>query len=65
MRRASRMNTLGTAIDTICGYVKAKDASGKDTGAMPFLYLVQENEVYIVDGKGGTVASSVYHNICG
>jgi hypothetical protein len=32
MKRAIRKNTLGNPVDTICGRVKGKNASGEDTG---------------------------------
>jgi DNA-binding NarL/FixJ family response regulator len=40
MKRAMRKNTLGKSVDTICGYVKGKKASGESTGDTPFLYVV-------------------------
>ncbi len=61
MKRAARKTTLGNAVDTICGYVWAKNASGADIGARPFLYIVQKNEAYV---GGYPIASSPYHNIC-
>jgi hypothetical protein len=64
MKRAVRKNTLGRPIDTICGYVKAKNASGGDTGARPFLYLIQEDEVYIVDRSRDMIAAIAYRNVC-
>jgi hypothetical protein len=64
MKRAVRKNTLGKPIDTICGYVKGKSASGGDTGERPFLYLVQEDEAYIVDGSRDMTAATAYRNIC-
>jgi hypothetical protein len=64
MKRAVRKNTLGKPIDTICGYVKGKSASGGDTGERPFLYLVQEDEAYIVDGSRDITAATAYRNIC-
>ena len=46
MKRAEK-NASGKSIDTICGYVRGKSASGLDTGDRPFLYLVQEDQAYI------------------
>jgi hypothetical protein len=60
MKRAEK-NASGKSIDTICGYVRGKTASGADTGERPFLYLVQENEAYI---GGYNMATSPYHNLC-
>jgi hypothetical protein len=64
MKRAFRKNTFGTSVDTICGRVKGKKASGEDTGDRPFLYLITEDDAYVVDGPPGSAASSAYRNIC-
>jgi len=64
MKRAMRKNTLGKSVDTICGRVKRKKASGEDTGDWPFLYLVTEDEAYIVNGSANSAAASAYRNIC-
>jgi hypothetical protein len=64
MNRAVRKNVLGQSVDTICGHVKGKKASGEDTGAKPFLYLVKDDEAYVVDGPAGSAAASAYRNIC-
>ena len=64
MKRAARKNMLGKSVDTICGLVKGKKASGEDTGARPFLYLVTEDEAYVVDGPANSAAASAYRNIC-
>jgi hypothetical protein len=62
MKRADRKDALGKSIDTICGYVSGKNASGGVTGDTPFLYLVQEDKAYI----GGMMATTEYRysNIC-
>ncbi|WP_407112909.1 hypothetical protein [Bradyrhizobium sp. LMG 9283] len=64
MKRAMRLNMFGRAVDTICGRVKGRNASGGETGEKPFLYLVKEDEAYVVDGKSGSAASTAYRNIC-
>jgi hypothetical protein len=65
MRRATRKNTFGQPIDTICGHVKGKKASGEDTGKQPFLYLVKDDEAYVVDANTpNAVAATAYRNIC-
>jgi hypothetical protein len=64
MKRAIRKNTLGKSVDTICGRVKGKKASGEDTGDRPFLYLVQEDDAYVVDGPASSAAATAYRNIC-
>ena len=60
MKRAEK-NAAGKSVDTICGYVRGKTASGAVTGERPFLYLVQENQVYV---GGYNMATSPYHNLC-
>ncbi|MCA1452006.1 hypothetical protein I6F35_02100 [Bradyrhizobium sp. BRP22] len=64
VKRAIRKNTLGRPVDTICGHVRGKKASGEDTGERPFLYLVKEDDVYVVDGKPDSAAAIAYRNIC-
>ena len=64
MKRAIRKNTLGKSVDTICGRVKGKKVSGEDTGDRPFLYLVKEDDAYVVDGPANSAAASAYRNIC-
>lgn len=64
MNRATRKNTFGQPVDTICGHVRGKKASGEDTGERPFLYLVKEDEAYVVDGNADSAASIAYRNIC-
>lgn len=64
VKRTMRKNTLGRPVDTICGRVKGRSASGGETGERPFLYLVKEDEAYVVDGKSGSAASTAYRNIC-
>ena len=64
MDRAFRKNTFGRAVDTICGHVQGKNASGGNTGERPFLYLVKEDDAYVVDGKPDSPAAIAYRNIC-
>ena len=64
MKRAIRKNTFGQPVDTICGRVKGKKASGEDTGDRPFLYLVKDDDAYVVDGPAGSAAAIAYRNIC-
>lgn len=65
MKRAIRKNTLGRPVDTICGHVRGKNASGSITEERPFLYLVKEDDAYVVvDGKANSVAAIAYRNIC-
>ncbi len=60
MKRGEK-NVLGKSIDTICGYVRGKSASGAETVDRPFLYLVREDAAYI---GGYNMAPSPYHNLC-
>jgi hypothetical protein len=64
MKRSMRKNTLQQYVDTVCGHVKGKKASGEDTGEMPFLYLVKEDDAYVVNGGPETAAATAYRNIC-
>jgi hypothetical protein len=64
MKRAIRKNTFGQPVDTICGRVKGKKASGEETGDRPFLYLVKDDDAYVVDGPAGSAAAIAYRNIC-
>ncbi len=63
IKRAMRKNTLGKPVDTICGRVKGKKASGEG-GDWPFLYLVTDDEAYVVNGPANSAAASAYRNIC-
>jgi hypothetical protein len=64
MKRAIRKNMWGRPVDTICGHVRGKNASGSDTGDRPFLYLVKEDDAYVVAGKADSAAAIAYRNIC-
>jgi hypothetical protein len=64
MNRAVRKTMLGKYVDTICGRVTAKDASGADTVDRLFLYLVDDDEAYVVDGATDSAAAITYRNIC-
>jgi hypothetical protein len=64
MKRAIRKNMIGRPMDTICGHVRGKNASGGDVGDMPFLYLVKDDDAYVVDGKTDSAAAIAYRNIC-
>lgn len=64
MKRAMRKNTFGKSVDTICGRVKGKKPSGEDAADWPFLYLVTEDEAYVVNGASNSAAASAYRNIC-
>jgi len=50
MKRSTETDGLGkVSSDVVCGYVMEKNASGKNVGSRPFLYLVIKDEVYIGD----------------
>jgi hypothetical protein len=62
MKRA--VKTIDESIEIICGHVKGKKNSGEATGERPFLYLVRENEAYIVGGDPDSMAAIVYRAHC-
>jgi len=64
MKRAMRINTLGQSVDTICGRVKSKKPSGEGSADRPFLYLVKDDEAYVVDGSPTSAAATAYRNLC-
>jgi hypothetical protein len=64
MKRAIRKDTFGQPIDTICGHVKGKKASGEETGERPFLYVVGENRAFIDDGNPDSLGAIAYRAIC-
>jgi hypothetical protein len=64
MKRAMRKNMFGRPMDTICGHVRAKRASGEEIGEKPFLYLVKEDDAYVVEGRADSAAAIAYRNIC-
>ena len=64
MKRAMRKNTFGQPVDTICGHLKGKKTTGEDTGERPFLYLVKDDEAYVVNNNPESAAATAYRNIC-
>ncbi|GLR85700.1 hypothetical protein [Bradyrhizobium iriomotense] len=64
MKRATRKNTFGRPVDTICGRVKGRDASGGEAREMSFLYLVKDDDAYVVDGPTNSASAIAYRNIC-
>lgn len=62
MTRAIKTQS-GESLDTICGYVKGKNVAGRETGEMPFLYIVHHNEAYLVDGRS-PASDTIYHSLC-
>ena len=64
MKRTMRENTFGQPFEVICGHVKGKKKSGEATGDRPFLYLVKEDEAFIVDGNPDSMAAIAYRAHC-
>jgi len=64
MKRAIRKDTIGESVDTICGHVKGKKASGEETGERPFLYLVKDDKAFVDDGNPNSPAATAYRAIC-
>jgi hypothetical protein len=64
MKRAIRKDLSGQPIDTICGYIKGKKASGEETAERPFLYLVKEDSAFVNDGDPDSVVATAYRAIC-
>jgi hypothetical protein len=64
MKRAMRTNTQGKFVDFVCGHVKARKASGEGVEDRPFLYLVKDDEAYVVDGPTSSIGTTAYRNIC-
>jgi hypothetical protein len=64
MKRAMRKNMIGRPVDTICGHVRGKNAAGGDVADRPFLYLVTDDDAYVVDDKTDSAAAIAYRNIC-
>jgi hypothetical protein len=64
MKRSMRKNLLGQSLDTICGHVKSKKASGEDIGDRPFLYIVKDDVAFVADDSPTSAGSTAYANIC-
>jgi len=56
-------NLLGERVEAICGHVRGKHASRTDTAEMPFVFIIANDEAYIVDGIS-TTAATAHRNIC-
>ncbi|MGA9513761.1 MAG: hypothetical protein WBV51_09370 [Pseudolabrys sp.] len=64
MKRAMRENTFGQPFEVICGHVKGKKKSGEATGERPFLYLVKQEEAFIVASNPDSMAAIAYRAHC-
>ena len=62
MKRA--VNKIGQSFEIICGHVKGKKKSGEAVGESPFLYLVKEDEAYIVGRNPNSMAAIMYRAHC-
>ena len=60
IKRVMNKNTF----EIVCGHIKGKRKSGEATGERPFLYLVKEDEAYIVDRGPDSMAAIVYRANC-
>ena len=55
---------IGQSFEIICGHVKGKKNLGEATGERPFLYLVKEDEAFIVGGNRDSMAAIAYRAHC-
>ena len=61
--KRSQKQLLSRTLDTICGYVRAKDGPRRDIREMPFLYTVNDGEAYLVNGRS-QVSATVHGALC-
>ncbi len=59
-----RAMNKNTTFEILCGHVKGKKKSGEATRETPFLYLVKEDEAYIVDGGPYSTTAKMYRTNC-
>ena len=64
IKRAMDKNTFGQTFEIICGRVKGKKKSGEAGGERPFLYLVKEDEAFIVGANPDSMAAIAYRAHC-
>ena len=64
IKRAMDRNTFGQSFEIICGHVKGKKKSGEAGGERPFLYLVKEDEAFIVGANPDSMAAIAYRAHC-
>jgi hypothetical protein len=64
MKRVTKENTFGQPFEVICGHVKGKKKSGEATGERPFLYLVKEDDAFIVGSNPDSMAAIAYRAHC-
>jgi hypothetical protein len=64
MTRAIRKDSFEQYVDTVCGHVSGKKASGAETGKRAFVYLVKEDIAFVDYGYPGSVAGNAFRRIC-
>jgi hypothetical protein len=64
MKRDTREDKFGQPLDVICGHVRGKKKSGEATAELPFLYLVKEDEAFILGSNPGSMAAIAYRAHC-
>jgi hypothetical protein len=64
MKRLTREHILGQSVEVVCGHIKGKKKSGEATGERAFLYLVEEDEAFIVGGNPDSMAAIAYRANC-
>ena len=64
IKRTMNKNPSGQSFEIICGHAKGKKRSGEAIGERPFLYLVKEDEAFIVGGNPDSMAAIVYRAHC-
>jgi len=64
MKRVTREHILGQPVEVVCGHVRGKKKSDEATGERAFLYLVKEDEAFIVGGNPDSMAAIAYRANC-
>jgi hypothetical protein len=64
MKRIMRKDSFGEPFEIICGHVKGKMKPGEATADRPFLYLVKEDEAFVVGGNPDSMAAIIYRAQC-
>ena len=66
LKRANRPNLKGELVDSVCGFVNAKNSYGGYVGAKPFFYDTRDGSVALVDGSSADIFlyGTIYKNMC-
>jgi hypothetical protein len=66
LKRAKRPNLKGDLVDSVCGFVNAKNSYGGYSGAKPFYYDTRDDSVALVDGSSADIFmyGTIYKNMC-